>query len=215
MALALPALRACRAACGCPNRQSCRFVEPWSSLPTPLRQIRKSPLAGARAYLAERGGFEPPRRYKRLPDFESGTFNRSATSPAVPPGRRGAHCTGCSRQPTCQPTRYRVPHPGQPAQRHDASTHLRRWRSGHSPSGRRSSRPARGGQRSARRARAPPGRARSDLFPIVAHGAHRSGTAGLSWPQRRPLVQPPQLRDGPLVRASGQCAASRLSSTKS
>src|SRR5690606_31373137 len=31
--------------------------------------------------LAERGGFEPPRRYKRLPDFESGTFNRSATSP--------------------------------------------------------------------------------------------------------------------------------------
>ncbi|GEM_PF-2348978 len=34
--------------------------------------------------LAERGGFEPPRRYKRLPDFESGTFNRSATSPDGP-----------------------------------------------------------------------------------------------------------------------------------
>src|SRR5690606_31552876 len=29
----------------------------------------------------EREGFEPSRRYKRLPDFESGTFNRSATSP--------------------------------------------------------------------------------------------------------------------------------------
>ena len=36
-----------------------------------------------RQYLAERGGFEPPRRYKRLPDFESGTFNHSATSPVV------------------------------------------------------------------------------------------------------------------------------------
>jgi hypothetical protein len=44
-------------------------------------QKRKSPLAGALADLAGRGGFEPPRRYKRLPDFESGTFNRSATSP--------------------------------------------------------------------------------------------------------------------------------------
>ncbi len=33
--------------------------------------------------LAERGGFEPPVRYKRTPDFESGTFNRSATSPGT------------------------------------------------------------------------------------------------------------------------------------
>src|SRR5690606_17241902 len=54
------------------------------SRPPHLPQIRKTPLAGRFAYLAERGGFEPPRRYKRLPDFESGTFNHSATSPVVP-----------------------------------------------------------------------------------------------------------------------------------
>ena len=42
-----------------------------------------------RLKLAERGGFEPPRRYKRLPDFESGTFNHSATSPVVPAARAG------------------------------------------------------------------------------------------------------------------------------
>src|SRR5690606_6180989 len=39
------------------------------------------PGSSLSACLAERGGFEPPRRYKRLPDFESGTFNHSATSP--------------------------------------------------------------------------------------------------------------------------------------
>src|SRR5690606_6678051 len=51
---------------------------------------KKPPGGGFFVYLAERGGFEPPRRYKRLPDFESGTFNRSATSPDGPgePGRK-------------------------------------------------------------------------------------------------------------------------------
>ena len=38
--------------------------------------------------VAEREGFEPSVRYKRTPDFESGTFNRSATSP------KGVHDTG-------------------------------------------------------------------------------------------------------------------------
>ena len=33
------------------------------------------------AAVLEREGFEPSVRYKRTPDFESGTFNRSATSP--------------------------------------------------------------------------------------------------------------------------------------
>ena len=51
---------------------------------TTLRQIRKSPLAGALAYLAEREGFEPSKGYKPLPDFESGTFDHSATSPVAP-----------------------------------------------------------------------------------------------------------------------------------
>ncbi len=45
---------------------------------------KSRPEAAFFMYLAERGGFEPPRRYKRLPDFESGTFNRSATSPDGP-----------------------------------------------------------------------------------------------------------------------------------
>lgn len=40
--------------------------------------------------MAERGGFEPPVRYKRTPDFESGTFNRSATSPK---GRAALDCS--------------------------------------------------------------------------------------------------------------------------
>ncbi len=32
-------------------------------------------------YLAEREGFEPSIRYNRIPDFESGAFDHSATSP--------------------------------------------------------------------------------------------------------------------------------------
>src|SRR3546814_11078127 len=51
--------------------------------------VTKKPPYGGLSNLAERGGFEPPRRYKRLPDFESGTFNRSATSPDFP-GQRAA-----------------------------------------------------------------------------------------------------------------------------
>ncbi len=43
--------------------------------------------------LAGRGGFEPPRRYKRLPDFESGTFNHSATFPGGPRRTGGVHHT--------------------------------------------------------------------------------------------------------------------------
>ena len=39
--------------------------------------------------LAEREGFEPSVRYKRTPDFESGTFNRSATSPEDGVSRAG------------------------------------------------------------------------------------------------------------------------------
>jgi len=35
-------------------------------------------------YLAERVGFEPTVRENRTPDFESGTFDHSATSPLEP-----------------------------------------------------------------------------------------------------------------------------------
>src|SRR3546814_20948160 len=51
--------------------------------------VTKKPPFGGLSNMAERGQFEPPRRYKRLPDFESGTFNRSANSPDFP-GRRAA-----------------------------------------------------------------------------------------------------------------------------
>ncbi len=33
------------------------------------------------ANVAEKGGFEPPKDYSPLPDFESGAFSLSATSP--------------------------------------------------------------------------------------------------------------------------------------
>gem|GEM_PF-6949982 len=33
------------------------------------------------SYLAEKEGFEPSIRYNRIPDFESGAFDHSATSP--------------------------------------------------------------------------------------------------------------------------------------
>src|SRR5690606_9233294 len=49
----------------------------------PLRQPRKKRLSGLFLRLAERVGFEPTVRYKRTPDFESGTFDHSATSPEV------------------------------------------------------------------------------------------------------------------------------------
>ncbi len=49
----------------------------------PHQQKQKKPLAGLFLFLAERVGFEPTVRYKRTPDFESGTFDHSATSPEV------------------------------------------------------------------------------------------------------------------------------------
>lgn len=41
-------------------------------------------------FMAEREGFEPSKGYKPLPDFESGTFDHSATSPVAPPHGPGA-----------------------------------------------------------------------------------------------------------------------------
>ena len=44
----------------------------------------KSPGGGFLLYmLAERVGFEPTIRYARMPDFESGAFDHSATSPEI------------------------------------------------------------------------------------------------------------------------------------
>ena len=57
---------------------SCALVRPVGLPRRPTRGLDLLSTA-----LAERGGFEPPVRYKRTPDFESGTFNRSATSPGI------------------------------------------------------------------------------------------------------------------------------------
>ena len=46
---------------------------------------QKPRKAGFVLELAEREGFEPSVGYKPTPDFESGTFNRSATSPESGP----------------------------------------------------------------------------------------------------------------------------------
>ncbi len=88
---------------------SCRTVEPRRGFSSPrirgvdhynnrlhlpnVGQEKSRPVGGFLLYLAERGGFEPPRRYKRLPDFESGTFNHSATSPGGPRRTGDAHHT--------------------------------------------------------------------------------------------------------------------------
>ena len=91
------ALRAPGPAYGCPVLLL-QNVEP-SGFSSPIRGVdhynnRLHPRTLARkaaqwAAFPGGGGF-PPRRYKRLPDFESGTFNHSATSPGGPrrPGTR-------------------------------------------------------------------------------------------------------------------------------
>ncbi len=92
---------------GCPDRGGERQAKGgahalrrnvWGDVRNARRVPRQIKEKGCRKaalffYLAERGGFEPPRRYKRLPDFESGTFNHSATSPGGPRRTGDAHHT--------------------------------------------------------------------------------------------------------------------------
>ena len=80
------ALRATGPACGRPrplpaDASNRRLLRTRRFSTHPLRQIRKTPLAGRFSYLAERVGFEPTLRHNRKPDFESGAFDHSATSP--------------------------------------------------------------------------------------------------------------------------------------
>ena len=64
------------------GRRDCRpGPDPATALVGPRARYAKRPRGGRFAYLAEREGFEPSVGYKPTPDFESGTFNRSATSP--------------------------------------------------------------------------------------------------------------------------------------
>jgi hypothetical protein len=75
----------CASPCGqlrCTNRLSCRVVEPsgFVHAATPPGN-KKCPTRGHFLFLAERVGFEPTLRHNRKPDFESGAFDHSATSP--------------------------------------------------------------------------------------------------------------------------------------
>ena len=58
----------------------------------PHNQIFKGTLAGTLKYLAERVGFEPTVTHNATPDFESGTFDHSDTSPKRI-NNNGAHST--------------------------------------------------------------------------------------------------------------------------
>ena len=57
--------------------------------------------------LAERVGFEPTVRNNRTPDFESGAFDHSATSPSgarvVTGGAEYSKAAGCAKPPAAKP----------------------------------------------------------------------------------------------------------------
>ena len=55
--------------------------QPSGFVHTALSRNANGPNRDRLHFLAERVGFEPTVRYKRTPDFESGTFDHSATSP--------------------------------------------------------------------------------------------------------------------------------------
>jgi hypothetical protein len=49
--------------------------------PKRAQKRKQAPKGLYRLHLAERVGFEPTIRYNRIPDFESGAFDLSATFP--------------------------------------------------------------------------------------------------------------------------------------
>lgn len=64
----------------------------WPQISSP-RKHKTRMVSGFRVHkLAEEEGFEPSIRETRMPDFESGAFNHSATPPA------DAKCSGWSRE---------------------------------------------------------------------------------------------------------------------
>ncbi len=65
-------------------RYAAALVEQGSKSSTTLGEKNKTGPQGARLiFLAERVGFEPTVRENRTPDFESGPFDHSGTSPLV------------------------------------------------------------------------------------------------------------------------------------
>ena len=80
---------ACGVACShaaSPLRESNRVRSP-----SPPRQKNIRPHKGALDFLAEKGGFEPPVRYKRTLAFQASALSHSATSPNSVISRLSAH----------------------------------------------------------------------------------------------------------------------------
>ena len=75
--------------CRCVGRTG--FESPYLT----RRENKMGPRGAHFCFLAERVGFEPTVRYNRTPDFESGTFGHSVTSPRL---TMAANCTQCSSQ---------------------------------------------------------------------------------------------------------------------
>src|SRR4051812_31715414 len=60
----------------------CHLSPPRGMMTRPARKTALHVVARAGpSLLAEKEGFEPSIRYNRIPDFESGAFDHSATSP--------------------------------------------------------------------------------------------------------------------------------------
>ena len=74
------ALRAPGPACGCPILFQTKLSNRKGSSTTSLRQIRKTPLAGRFAYLAEREGFEPSIRLLTLYSLSRGAPSATRAS---------------------------------------------------------------------------------------------------------------------------------------
>ena len=66
----------------CAKWQSCHLVEPLQFSKLTISVNKKChPMATFLIYLAEREGFEPSIRYKRIHTFQACAFDHSATSP--------------------------------------------------------------------------------------------------------------------------------------
>ena len=70
---------------GCARRTGFEILDP-------LGENAKGPVKGPFRILAERVGFEPTVRCNRTPDFESGPFDHSGTSPGLSHCYRGRAC---------------------------------------------------------------------------------------------------------------------------
>jgi hypothetical protein len=65
------------------SRLSLACVDPGRAGLGPVRLLKIPRGCGRSSVGTERGGFEPPMDGKPIPVFETGAFNRSATSPGV------------------------------------------------------------------------------------------------------------------------------------